>query len=572
MNPKRTILLIEDSATQALKFADALSQKGYTVNCVRSGEEAIETLRKAIPDVIIVDYFLPGMNGDELCRRIRLNSTTRAVPILLMTGSSDDQIETIGLRSGVDDYVSKRENVELVALRIEALLRRYQASHSLSNRGEMIRQPRILIVDDCEVWREFISRKLADSGYSIETAKDAEAGWEKFQQVTFDGAIIDLNLPTISGTWLCDKIVVAQEQGGNQCIIMMMTGEENPEKSLEMLEAGADDVVFKSRKIDVIKARLESLLRRKIVYEEHQRIQNEYREQERQLLLAEAEKESAEERAALADSLERKNFELERAYRELQSAQSQLVHQAKLASLGELVAGIAHEINNPLGFVMSHVETVRDALTSVFERQTQAPNVQSRELIEKALKRVESMETGLERIRDLVINLRTFSRIDEGVVKEIDIHESLDATLALLQHRIRDQITVNRDYQAAPKVQCQPGPLTQVWMNLITNAIDAMQGDGSLTIETRNDNGDIVVSVADTGCGISPDVTPRIFEPFYTTKDQGEGTGLGLSISYSVIRAHQGDIRVESAPAKGTRFTVRLPRATDGVAAQLHTA
>jgi two-component system NtrC family sensor kinase len=230
-----------------------------------------------------------------------------------------------------------------------------------------------------------------------------------------------------------------------------------------------------------------------------------------------------------------------------------------MASLGQLVAGIAHEINNPLAFVMSHHGTVEGLLDKLAPEIEPGLSDAARSKWSKAVQRLRDIRQGLERIEDLVLKLRTFSRLDEGERKHVKIEESIESALVLLQHRMKGRITVKRDYGEVKVISCYPGPLNQVLMNLLSNAIDAIDGHGEIRITTGRRDSMFFVSVADSGKGIPRADRERIFEPFYTTKPVGQGTGLGLSISYGIVQRHQGSIEVRSEEGKGTEMIVKIP-------------
>ncbi len=256
--------------------------------------------------------------------------------------------------------------------------------------------------------------------------------------------------------------------------------------------------------------------------------------------------------------LEAANNDLAHAYSELKSTETQLVHTEKMASLGRLVAGVAHEINNPVSFIASNVTPLRRRLSQAAARSPGGA--------QKALRAAEEitdvMARGAERTAAIVRDLRTFSRLGEATRKPADLHEGIETSLRLLAPRWRDRITVHRDYGELPVVECDPGALNQVFMNILANACDALTGDGNVWITTRASAEDVSVVVRDDGPGIPPDVLPRIFDPFFTTKDVGQGTGLGLAISHGVVIAHGGTIVAESTPGAGTTFRIVLPLAT----------
>jgi signal transduction histidine kinase len=260
--------------------------------------------------------------------------------------------------------------------------------------------------------------------------------------------------------------------------------------------------------------------------------------------------------------LEEANRELTQAYGELKNAEAQLVHSEKMASLGRLVAGVAHEINNPVSFISASVVPLRRRLG---QAAALAPPHARRALAE-AEDIAGIMARGAERTAGIVQDLRTFSRLGEASRKEVDLHEGIEVSLRLLEPRWRGRIAIHRDYGTLPPIECDPGQLNQAFMNVLANACDAIAHEGHVWITTRADAGSVTVAVRDDGPGIPPDVIGRIFDPFFTTKDVGSGTGLGLAISHTVVAAHGGRIDVESAPGRGTTFCIVLPIGSPSVA------
>lgn len=259
--------------------------------------------------------------------------------------------------------------------------------------------------------------------------------------------------------------------------------------------------------------------------------------------------------------LQRLNDELSAAYAELQVQQVQLIQAAKMASLGELVAGIAHEINNPLAFILSHLDTVRSSLnkaTAVLPQPLPSP-VQKN--IHKAHQRLDECQVGADRIRDLVLKLRTFSRLDEGERKSVRISECVTSVLKILEHRYQHRIVVQTNFGYPDVVECFPSLLNQAIMNLLANSIDAIVGPGEISVMTGADGSDYVIAIADTGPGIPEGLRARVFEPFFTTKPVGVGTGLGLSITYSIVQTHRGTLDLAPRPGGGTIATIRFPLA-----------
>ena len=314
---------------------------------------------------------------------------------------------------------------------------------------------------------------------------------------------------------------------------------------VQAFAAGADDVVSKTD-AEVLALRVRGFVRRRLLEEDDRRIAGQFGERERAVERARAEAEAAEARAGLADALERANRDLADANRQLTDAQSKLVQAAKMASLGELVAGIAHEINNPLAFILAHQGTVERLLG---ELPDAAPEAASR-AVEKARQRVGSMRMGLTRIQDLVLNLRKFSRLDEGERALVNVPEAIETVLALIQHKLGDRITVDRTFAGRVEIHCTPALLNQVVMNILGNAADAMPEGGHDSDRDPVEAGPRRDPDQRHGPGIPEPLREKIFEPFFTTKPVGSGTGLGLAIAYSVVQAHSGSLSVETAPGE----------------------
>ena len=307
---------------------------------------------------------------------------------------------------------------------------------------------------------------------------------------------------------------------------------------------------------------------------------NESRERVRNLKVA-AEIAASQREAELARSnaeIERlRNFELRRALDDLKSAQSSLVQSEKMASLGQLTAGIAHEINNPINFVSASVRPLRRDFAWMHEAATKfrelarssgadEEDIEEIEddldltfLLEESNLLFDGIEKGAARTAGIVSGLRNFARLDESDRKRVDIHEGIESALTLLSISTREAIEIRRDYGDLPLVECYPGEINQAIMNILSNAIQAIEGAGSITIATGATESGVTVSITDTGCGMTDEVRAHLFEPFFTTRDVGEGRGLGLSIAWGIVEKHGGRIDVESAPGEGSTFVVTLP-------------
>jgi two-component system NtrC family sensor kinase len=260
--------------------------------------------------------------------------------------------------------------------------------------------------------------------------------------------------------------------------------------------------------------------------------------------------------------LNRLNDDLKVAYAELQMKQLQLIQSAKMASLGELVAGIAHEINNPLAFILSHLSTAGASLRKVENELGQPLPEAARDHWERIRDRLQESLLGADRIQELVLKLRTFSRLDEGEKKKVSIAECVLSVLKILEHRFKDRIRVETHLGYPDMVECFPSLLNQAIMNLVSNAIDASEEQGEISITTGGDQGDFIIAVADRGHGIPDELRARVLEPFFTTKPVGVGTGLGLSITYSIVQTHGGTLELQPRDGGGTNATIRFPLAT----------
>jgi hypothetical protein len=289
-----------------------------------------------------------------------------------------------------------------------------------------------------------------------------------------------------------------------------------------------------------------------------------------------------EELVSTTVDMQKQKRELELTVENLKLAQSQLIQSEKMASVGVLTAGIAHELNNPINFMSGNVHPLQQDMEEVFAllekyNQTISKNdlgiyftevdelkeeMDFSYLIQEIYSLLKGIEEGANRSSEIIKGLRSFSRLDDEACQIYDIHEGIDSSLVLLQNKIIDKkILVRKDYGDFEGVECFPSKLNQVIMNILTNSLQAMEaGKGELVIQTVSSAIGIKIIIKDNGKGMAPDVKEHIFDPFFTTKEVGKGTGLGLSISYGIIEKHNGNIDVISEPGKGTEFIISLPR------------
>jgi two-component system NtrC family sensor kinase len=577
---------VEDSDTQALQIRRVLERHGFTVTRAASAEAALDRLNGALPDLVVSDYHLPGMNGGELARELRLNMRTRAIPVLMLTEASEPGLERAGLESGADAYVPKSADHELIVLRIRALLRQRGTRPAGTDRlpeaaparfGRdvgMFRRARILLVRDPGDGRGGLAALLVRDGHLVGTAADPEAAHAVLARTGDpdaelpDCVVVDLLATGFDGIALCAALEAARRgpaagQGGRYRIIGLGAGGGIMARELtgRAYEAGVDDVVSEVDGPEAVGLRIRAVVRRKLLQDETVRVESDLREQQAAVDRARAEADASAAKAALAGALADANDRL-------REAQGKLVQAAKMASLGELVAGIAHEINNPLAFILAHqgtVERLLDQLGALPELSGEPAGPK----LARARDRIGSMSLGLKRIQNLVLNLRKFSRLDESEHQSVDVPDAIGTVLALLTHKLGAGITVTQLYEAPRELMCQPALLNQVIMNIVGNAADALNAErlrdadavpARISIRTGVADGQYAIAIADNGPGVPDGLRERIFEPFFTTKPVGSGTGLGLAIAYSVVQAHGGSIAIDTAAGGGACFTVTVPQ------------
>lgn len=404
---------------------------------------------------------------------------------------------------------------------------------------------RVLIVDDSPTVRTVFAHQLSHK-YECQQAESFMAALDKLRENDFGAVIADIQMPGVSGVELLRRIVDKYPDTS----VIMVTGVDRPQTVLESMREGAFDYLMKPVDPYLLELTVERAL-------------------ERRTLLKNAARYKAD--------LEARNIELAEGKAQLEVLQSQIVQSAKMASLGQLAAGIAHELNNPVGFVYGNLDLIHDSIRDLvglleyydadpavtdFERAAEhKKEIRYETLIPDLESMIADCREGAQRIRDIVQNLRTFSRLDEAEFKEVDIHEGINSTVRILSRYFSTgNISLVRDFGEIPAIEGYSGQLNQVWMNLLANAAQALGSEGGeVTIQTRLNADSVDVSISDTGSGIPQEHVDRIFDPFYTTKPVGEGTGLGLSITFSIVERHSGRINVQTEAGKGTTFTVTLP-------------
>ena len=399
---------------------------------------------------------------------------------------------------------------------------------------------KVLIADDDPVSRHLLQRHVQSWGHEVTAAPDGARAWQLFAAGEFPIVITDWLMPELDGLELVRRIRAVERPG--YVYVILLTALSQKEDVVQGMEAGADDFVTKPFDREELRVRVRA----------------------------------GERIIRLEQSLEEQN-------RELRRTQAALYQSEKLASLGQLAAGVAHEINNPLAYVLNNLSVLRRDVLAAMDLLGSYRTGRERlasaapDLAADLARREEEVDlgylldnlgplfdktmAGLHRVRGIVVNMRDFARLDEAEFKEADLNAAVTSTLEILSHEIKKKsIAVETRFQDVPPMLGHPGKINQVLLNLVINAVQACAEGGHVAVRTRPEPGEaVVVEVEDDGCGIQPEHMPRLFEPFFTTKPVGQGTGLGLSVSYAIVRDHGGTIAVESTPGRGSTFRVRLP-------------
>jgi two-component system NtrC family sensor kinase len=423
---------------------------------------------------------------------------------------------------------------------------------SLSERTPERTRPAVLAVDDVEANLVALQALLEDMDCEVVFARSGNDALRHLLRREFAVMLLDVQMPEMDGYEVAHH--ARRNPSTRDVPIIFLTAASNSEGMvLRGYGSGAVDFLFKPLNAAILRSKVRVFLE---LHAAHQKVASAKVELERSNAELRA---LASEKATLAEKFRAANVELQSAYGDLQATHAQLVQSAKMASLGELVAGVAHEINNPLAFVLSHLDTVRRKLSQLEPELPGPLSSSAREKWSRANERLLEVGPGLERIRDLVIKLRTFSRLDEGERKRVSIRECVESVLTILGHRLRTGIAIETEFGLPDQVDCYASLLNQAIMNLVSNAIDAMPGGGQLRISTGAQGALYSIVVTDSGPGIPAALRERVLEPFFTTKPVGQGTGLGLSITYSIVRKHEGTIELSEPPGGGASIAIRFP-------------
>ncbi|HWF48306.1 MAG TPA: ATP-binding protein [Bryobacteraceae bacterium] len=556
-------LILEDQEADFDLVAHELRRAGFLARCQRvdTEEEYVARLKEK-PDIILADYALPSFNALRALEVVEKQQLD--IPFIVLTGFVNEDVVVECIKRGAADYLLK-----------DRLVRLGPAVNRALEESELRRQKRSM---------EAALRKSNDRfQHLVETTRAIP--WEfdlDALRVTYVGPQVVELLGYQLDDWCRNEFWVSAIHAEDWHVLIALAQIEGPspkdhEFTFRMLAKDGRILhlncvvtltienrtkMLRGFMTDVTELRRmqSSLAQQAAIQEENRRIVEELKTKEIETLRAHAGREAAEVRAAMAEQLVRANEGLQEANRKLRDTQTQLIQTEKMASLGQLVAGIAHEINNPMAFVINNLFIAQDRLNQTVPEIEPLLSEVSRRSLQKVRLRLGEMKEGLDRVKELVLALRTFSRLDEGTFKEVDIGHSIDSVLLFLNHRIKGRIEVEKVYGPERMLYCSGGKLNQVFMNVISNAIEAIPGNGKIIITTGHNEDVFTISVRDTGIGIPAAIHNRIFDPFFTTKRVGEGTGLGLAISYGIVQEHHGSIGVRSDEGVGSEFIIKVPR------------
>ncbi|MBF0289255.1 MAG: response regulator [SAR324 cluster bacterium] len=544
MDDKLKILVADDSLSYRMTIQELLEENNYDVTVAQDGREALDQIIENNPDLVILDVIMPAMDGIEVCNHIRNNQRTSSIPIIMLTAKDESEDKVLGLDSGADEYLTKPFHEEELLAKLQTLLR----LRSMQGRQPFSSKSVVLVADDSLTVRMELQELLDADGYKPIVVEDGQQALDAVNRNLPDLVILDVIMPKMDGIDVCKKI--KSNPATRQIPVIIITSKTDIDDKIRGLNAGADDYLFKPYNTKEFKAKINALFRMKKVQMEAER-----------------------------NILARTNMELQEVNEKLKHTQAQLVQNEKMVALGHLVAGIAHEINNPLSFVINNMR-IFDEIFQDYQQlfdmyneakpylsdQTQLQQINKLEqeldlafLQAEVPKLAQDVHEGLERIRNIVLDLRNFSRLDEAEQKRVNIIAGLESTLNLLQHQWKDHVQIVKEYGDIPDTTCFPSQLNQVFMNVLVNAIQAIPDQGKIILRTSQEDGMICIQVMDDGKGIDNDTLMHIFEPFFTTKKVGDGTGLGLSISYGIIEKHNGTIAYTSELGKGTTCTIKIP-------------
>jgi len=543
------VLIVDDSEDDATLLLRQLRQGGWEPAHVRvdTADAMSAALDQGGWKLIISDFSMPQFSGFDALTLLRKRNVDP--PFILVSGNVGEETAVEAMKSGANDYLFKG-NLKRLGPVVERELRE-AAQRRESQRMQTELRNRDTQIADAQrlahlgTWHvNVIAQTAAWSEETCRIVGRQPAGGS----LTFSEFLLCLHPEDRAS--LADAIQSASaSQFALDCCVV------RPDGQTRRVHICGDIIRGENSKALEASGMIQDITERELAEEELER----YRRHLERLVA---------ERTA---DLQTTNLRLQAEMTERKRVESHMIFSEKMASLGQLVAGIAHEINNPLSFVINNIATLRRdtaALGKMFTAsesagsappQADQPNLQ--EMTQNLNETLNSSRDGLDRIRKIVAGLRDFVRLDEDDLSDVDLNAGINSTVNMLRHKAdAEKIQLELDLHPIPSVSCYPAKINQVIMNLVANAIDASAAGGKIIVRSAPDGDGVRVEVIDHGQGIDPVIRGKIFDPFFTTKPPGKGTGLGLSISYGIIRDHDGRIDVESTVGAGSRFAVWIPQ------------
>ena len=539
------ILVVDDTPANVRILTDTLMHHGYEICSAMSGERALEIVKNFVPDLILLDVMMPEMDGYTLCQQLKERAETHDIPVMFLSAIDTQNDKIKAFQVGGVDYITKPFHLEEVIARV----------------GQQID-------------RRNLQKRLEQQNFRLHAEIQNYKQLEERYRSIFDNAIDGMFQSTPEGQFITANASLAKMYG-YVSVEELCTSISDISQQLYVRPDRRSDfmrTVLRNGEVSDFEAQIYCKNGTILWISETVRS---VKDAQNNLMFYEGTVKDITDRKRNSEILRVRSSELEETLIQLRHSQAKLLQQEKMSSLGQLVAGMAHEINNPVSFIsgnLVYAEQYFEDLVQAFHDAGLVPGDDLEFVLKDLPILLQSIRTGADRIRLIVQALKNFSRLDEAEEKQVDIHEGIESTLLLLSHRLdttanRPKVKVIKDLGLLPKVHCYPGLLNQALMNLMGNAIDAL--DASTTngkqpkLELRTklvDPNQIMIWISDNGSGIPTEVQDRIFDPFFTTKGVGEGTGMGLAISYQIIvEKHGGQLECISVLGKGTEFVIILP-------------
>ena len=595
MNQSPRLLIADDSPTVTSILGFLFTEEGYQTETASDGVETIEKFYKNPPDLVVLDIEMPRMNGYQVCRILKDDPQTNKVPIIVLTSRDLQSDRFRGLSVGADAYIVKNLEDDQLIVTVRDLVKfspwkdtTRPASRGLRE-GEILERVNRML--DRRLFESNVVTQLQEINSSVDSfelaVKEVIGLFSKIFEFVIGGVMLTTCRPQkayfamlegfeneFAGDFLKFLIDYGRSEIGVEIHkeplleVFPHRGKSTRifPKSNELTDRLAWSLTSRGQVIGIIGMAATAPLK---FDKEGTEILESFNNYASVIL----------DNTTLVKKQAETNVELSRTLDELKSTQAQLIQSEKLASLGQLMAGLVHEMNNPLNFIlgnMEHINTYTTRMLKLVERYTEHFSSD----IPDSIKELESeididfirddlplilsdCREGVNRAQHIITDLRTFSSQDRDEMTEADLRAVIESTINILRHEWEPVADIIREFDESFMVKCNENQIGQVIMNLFTNAIHAVTDTGrrgEIRIILKNMNDYVIVEIADNGVGISQVNLSNLFQPFFTTRDIGKGMGLGLSITHGIIKRHGGEIEVKSELGKGTRFIIRLPK------------